>query len=106
MRGWCPVSVLLMLAGATAAQAAPPPPERQPRPEQPPARIWREPPGQVPVQDGRIGMPVVGNLHIGVGRFPVAEQARLRTHPESLGRAADVARQDRTRAGFGLSFRF
>ena len=103
MRGWCPVSILMMLTGATPAQAAPPP-ASAPRPEQPPARIWREPPG--PVQDARIGMPVAGNLHIGVGRFSVAGQARLRPHPESPGRAAEIARPDRTRAAVGLTLRF
>jgi hypothetical protein len=51
-------------------------------------------------------MPVVGNLHIGVGRFSVAGQARLRAHPESMGRAADIARGDRGRAAVGLSLRF
>lgn len=105
MLSWCSGPVLLLAAVATAAPAAPPQtPAPPPRPEPPPARIWREPPG--PVQEGRIGMPVVGNLHIGVGRFSVAGQARLRAHPESMGRAADIARGDRGRAAVGLSLRF
>jgi hypothetical protein len=104
MLSWCSALVLLQAASAAAGQAAPQASATPPRPEPPPARIWREPAS--PVQEGRIAMPVAGNLNIGVGRFSVAGQARLRSHPESLGHAAEIARGDRARAAVGLSLRF
>lgn len=105
MRKWCSGPVLLMLAVTAAAQAAPPPPSAPPsRPEPPRARIWREPPG--PMQSGRLGVPVAGNLQVGVGRFSVPEPARLRTHTEPISRIADTMRRDRGIAAVGLSLRF
>ena len=96
---------ILLLAVATAAQAAPPPPERQPtREAQPPARSWRDPPG--PMQDGRLGMPLAGNVQVGLGRFSVLETARPRTHTEPIARSADIARRNRGIAAVGVSLRF
>ena len=103
MRCWCSGPVLAMLAVATAAQAAPAP-ERQAPPDPPRARIWREPPG--PMQNGQVAMPVAGNLHVGVGRYSVAEPARPRTHTEPIARSADIARRDRGIAAVGISLRF
>lgn len=101
MRFWCLFLLLMLPASAAAAQtAAPRPPQRA----EPPARIWRAPPG--PMQNGRIGMPVAGNLQLGVGRFSVSEQPRPRTHTEPLARGADIARRDRGIAAVGLSLRF
>jgi hypothetical protein len=104
MRSWCFGPVLLMLATSAAAQPAAPPPDRTARDERPPARSWRAPPG--PVQDGRLGLPLTGNLQFGVGRFSVVELPRPRTHTEPISRMADVPRRHRGIAAVGLSLRF
>ena len=96
---------ILFLVVATAAQAAPPPPERQPpRAEQPPARIWRAQRGTM--QEGRLGLPLAGNVQVGVGRFSVLEPARPRTHTEPIARGTDIARRNRGIAAVGVSLRF
>ncbi len=96
---------ILLLALSAAAQAAPPQAERQPpRAEQPPARIWRAPPG--PMQDGRVGLPLAGNVQVGVGRFSVLEPARPRTHTEPIARGTDIVRRNRGIAAVGVSLRF
>ena len=95
---------MLMLATAAAAQQAPTAPNRQPRAEQPQARIWRAPDG--PLQEGRLGAPVADNVQFGVGRFSVPEPARLRTHTEPISRSTDVPRRNRGIAAVGLSLRF
>lgn len=104
MHACCSGPVLLMLVLAGAAQATPPPPDSRPRSEPPRLRIWHELPG--PLQERRIGMPVAGNLHIGVGRFSVPAPARPRTHTEPIGRTGDIARRNRGVAAIGLSLRF
>jgi hypothetical protein len=104
MRSWCFGPVLLMLATTAAAQPAAPPPDRHARGDPPPARIWRAPPG--PVREGRLGLPLAGNLQLGVGRFSVPEPPRPRTHTEPISRSADVPRRHRGVAAVGLSLRF
>jgi hypothetical protein len=104
MRLWCSGPILL-LAVSAAAEASPPQAERQPpRPEQPPARIWRAPPG--PMQGGRFGLPLAGNVQVGVGRFSVLEPARPRTHTEPIARGAEIGRRSRGIAAVGVSLRF
>ena len=104
MRSWCFGFVLLMLATGATAQPAARPSDYPARAEQPPVRIWRAPPG--PVQEGRLGLPLTGNLQVGVGRFSVPEPARPRTHTEPISRSADVPRRHRGIAAVGLSLRF
>lgn len=96
---------ILLLAVSAAAQAAPPQPgPPPPRAQQPPARIWRAPPE--PMQDGRFGLPLAGNMQVGVGRFSVLEPARPRTHTEPIARGTDIARRHRGIAAVGVSLRF
>lgn len=104
MRCWFPVPVLLMVTTGAAAQSAPRPAEEERRAEPPPARIWRAPAG--PVQDGRLGMPLAGNMHFGLGRFSVPEPERPRTHTEPISRTADIDRRHRSIAAVGLLLRF
>ena len=104
MRIWCSGPVLLLFTATAAAQTSSPQPQRAPRAEQPPARIWREPPGPLP--GGRLAMPVAGNLHFGVGRYSVLEPARPRTHTEPIARSAEIARRNRGIAAVGFSLRF
>jgi hypothetical protein len=97
--------MLLTALLAGVAQAAQQPQSAPPqRPDQPPTRTWREPPG--PVREGRLGVPLAGNLHVGVGRFSGPDATRPRTHTEPIGRTADIARRDRGMAAIGLSLRF
>lgn len=104
MRSWCFGLSLLLLSTAAAAQPAPPVPAPRPQAEPPRAPVWRAPPG--PVQEGRLGMPIAGNLQLGVGRFSVVEPARPRTHTEPITRSIDVPRRHRGIAAVGISLRF
>ena len=104
MRIWSSGPILLLLTVPAAAQTPAPQPEPPHRAEQPPAQIWRAPPGPLP--GGRLAMPVAGNLHVGVGRYSVIEPARPRTHTEPIARSADIARRNRGIAAVGFSFRF
>ena len=104
MRSWCFGPVLLMLATGAAAQTVAPPPDRPARREQPPVRIWSAPAG--PVQEGRLDLPLAGNMQLGIGRFSVPEPPRPRTHTEPMTRAAEVPRRQRGIAAVGLSLRF
>ncbi|HYD13344.1 MAG TPA: hypothetical protein VEC11_10900 [Allosphingosinicella sp.] len=94
----------MLTATAAVAQPAPRQADSQHRAEAPPARIWRAPPG--PMQEGRLGLPLAGNMHFGVGRFSVPEPARPRTHTEPISRTADIGRRHRGIAAVGLSLRF
>jgi hypothetical protein len=100
MRAWCSCPLLLLALTAAAPPQAPAP---RPPPEQPRARIWREPPGAM--ENGRFGMPVAGNLHVGLGRFSGSEMTRS-THTEPIGRSGDIVRRERGRAAVGISLRF
>jgi hypothetical protein len=100
MRAWCLVLILLVATPAAAQQL----PVQSPRAEQSRARIWREPPG--PVRQGRLGMPVAGNLEVAVGRFSGPQSTRPHTHTEPISRIADISRRERGRAAVGLSLRF
>jgi hypothetical protein len=104
MRSWCFGPFPLILATAAAAQPAPPRAERQSRTELPRMHVWRVLPG--PLQNGRVAMPVAGNLRLGLGRFSVSEPAPARTHTESMSRGADGVRRDRGIAAVRLSLRF
>ena len=95
---------MLILATAAAAQPIAPQPDRQPRAEQPRMPVWRAPAG--PLREGRLGLPVAGNLQLGVGRFSVQELARLRTHTEPISRSMTVPRRNLGIAAIGLSLRF
>ena len=107
MRWWCSGMMLSIAAAAPSAVA-----QTRPQPEAPPrvhapqirAPVWRAPAGVM--QNGRVAVPVAGNLHVGVGRYSVVEPARARTHTESIARTADIARRDRGIAAVGLSLRF
>lgn len=106
MRAWWSAPMLLIATQAAAAQPAPPsiPAPPPPRAEQPRAQIWQDPVG--PVQEGRFGLPVAGNLQFAVGRFSGPETTRPRTHTEPIGRAVDISRRERGRAAVGFSLRF
>ena len=103
MRICCSGPILLLLTANAAAQTRPAPDPSQPA-DPPPVRIWRGPPGPLP--DGRLAMPMAGNLHFGVGRYAVLEPARPRTHTEPIARSAEIARRHRGIAAVGISLRF
>jgi len=51
-------------------------------------------------------MPLADRLTMGVGRFSVLEEPRVRTHTESAYRAAEVRRRERGIAAVGISLNF
>lgn len=60
-----------------------------------------------PPRNGLIAaMPLSERVTIGVGRFSVLEQPRVRTHTESTNRAAEVRRRERGIAAVGVNFSF
>jgi len=60
-----------------------------------------------PERNGLIAaLPLGERLTLGVGRFPVLELPRARTHTEREPRPADVRRRERGIAAIGVSLRF
>ena len=103
MRAWWSGPMLLLLASPAAAQTARSPADRSLQPRAQPL-VWRAPPG--PLAGGRLGLPIAGNLQLGVGRFAGPELTRPRTHTEPIGRTTEIGRRQRGMAAVGLSLRF